>query len=60
MTSQLNTVQTINDQDLFNATGGGFGLTAAWVAGNIVTGAIPIIADVLFNDGRITRAVQED
>ena len=60
MTNQLNALQAINDRDLLNATGGGFGLTAAWVAGNIVTGAIPIIADVLFNDGRITRAVQED
>ena len=59
MANQLNAFQTINDQDLFNATGGGFGLTAAWVAGNIVTGAIPIVADVLLNDGRITRAVQD-
>ena len=41
MISQLNAIQTINDQDLFNATGGGFGLTAAWVAGNIVTVQFP-------------------
>ena len=59
MTSQLNALQAINDQDLLNATGGGFGLTVAWVAANVVTGGVPIVADVLLNDGRITRAVQD-
>ena len=59
MTSQLTAFQTNNDQDLFDATGGGFGLTMAWVAANVVTGAVPIVPDVLFNDGKITRAVQD-
>ena len=59
MTNQLNALQAINDQDLFNATGGSFGLTMAWVAVNIPTGGVPIIADALLNDGKITRAVQD-
>ena len=59
MTNQLNAFQTIDDQDLLNATGGGFGLTMAWVAANVVTGGVPIIADALINDGKITQAVQD-
>ena len=59
MTSQFIELQTINDQDLLTATGGGFGLTMAWVAVNIPTAGVPIIADALLNDGKITRAVQD-
>ena len=59
MTNQLIKLQTINDQDLLTATGGGFGLTMAWVAVNVATAGVPIIADALLNDSEITRAVQD-
>ena len=59
MTNQLVKLQTINDQDLQTATGGGFGLTMAWGALNVVTCALPMQADVVLNEGKITRAVRD-
>ena len=59
MTTKLNALQAINDQELQAAAAGGFGLTMAWVAANVATAGVPIIADALLNDGKITRAVQD-
>ena len=59
MTTKLNALQAINDQELQAAAAGGFGLTMAWVAANVVTGGVPIVADSLLNHGKITRAVQD-
>ena len=58
MINQLVKFQAINDQDLQTATGGGFGLTMAWGALNVVTCGLPMQADLLLNDCKIYRAVR--
>ena len=49
----------ITDDKLIAVNGGGAGATLGWVAANVFTGGIPIAADALFNDGKVTKAAAD-
>ena len=58
MTNQLIELQTINDQELLTATGGGAGATLGWAFANIPTLGIPILVDAA-TGGHITKAADK-
>ena len=57
--AQAQDFKAINDDALIAVNGGGAGATLGWVAANVFTGGIPIAADALFNDGKVTKAAAD-
>ncbi len=49
----------LSDEELIAVNGGGAGATFGWVAANVFTGGIPIAADILFSDGKVTKAAAD-
>ena len=57
--AQAQNITAITDEQLIAVNGGGSGSSLGWAFLNVFTGGIPIAADALFNDSKVTKAAAD-